>query len=83
MHDKVLVAQTERETTTASGIVIEGAKGLGNTQQAKVLAVGPDAKEVKVGDNIYLDWSKAAVVKIDGAQRAMVKEEHIIAVVED
>lgn len=81
LKDKVLVAENKRENTTESGIVIEGAGGLGESKTGTVLAIGPDVKDVKVGDTIYLEWNKAQVVTIDGAQRVMIKEENIVAVV--
>ncbi len=82
MKDKVLVAENKRENATASGILIEGAGGLGESKTGTVLAIGPDVKDVKVGDVILLDWAKASPVKIGDVQRAMIKEEFIIAVYE-
>ena len=82
MNNRILVAENKKETTTASGIVIEGARGVGDTAKATVLAIGPQVKDVKVGDVVLLDWAKASPVKVGDAQRAMVKEEFIIAVVE-
>jgi chaperonin GroES len=82
MKDKVLVAENKRENTTSSGIVIEGASGLGESKTGTVLAIGPDVKDVKVGDTIYLEWNKAQVVTIDGVQRVIIKEENIVAVVD-
>jgi chaperonin GroES len=82
MKDKVLVAENKRENTTSSGIVIEGASGLGESKTGTVLAIGPDVKDVKVGDTIYLEWNKAQVVTIDGSQRVIIKEENIVAVVD-
>ena len=82
MNDRVLVAENKKEATTESGIIIEGARGVGDTAQGTVLAVGPKVTEVKVGDVVLLDWAKASPVKVGDAQRAMIKEEFIIAVVE-
>jgi chaperonin GroES len=82
MKDKVLVAENKRENTTSSGIVIEGASGLGESKTGTVLAIGSDVKDVKVGDVIYLEWNKAQVVTIDGVQRVIIKEENIVAVVD-
>lgn len=82
LKKKVLVAENKKENVTASGIVIEGARGLADTATGKVLAIGPDVTMVEVGQEIYLDWAKTAVVKVDGAQRVLVDEEFIIAVVE-
>ena len=80
LKDRVLIAEVKKDNVTASGIVIEGRTG--ETSAGKVLAVGPDVKEVKVDDTVYLDWSKSSVVKVDGVQRVMIKEEDIFAVVE-
>lgn len=82
MNDRVLVAENKKENVTASGIVLEGARGVGDTAQATVLAIGKDVKDIEVGNVVLLDWSKASPVKIGDVQRAMIKEEFIIAVVE-
>ena len=82
MNDRVLIAQNAKQTTTESGIILEGSRGTGEIVRATVLAVGPDVKEVKVGDVVLPEWAKANPVKIDGNERAMIKEEFIIAVCE-
>jgi co-chaperonin GroES (HSP10) len=82
LKTQVLVAENKKEDTTESGIIIEGARGIGGTAKATVLAVGPDVTDVKVNDVILLDWAKASPVKIGDVQRAMIKEEFIIGVFE-
>jgi len=80
---KVLVAENKRESQTASGIILEGTQGLGESKTGTVLAIGPEVKAVEVGNKVLLMWNKAAVVTIDGAQRVMILEEDIVAVLED
>jgi co-chaperonin GroES (HSP10) len=82
LKTQVLVAENKKEDTTESGIIIEGARGIGGTAKATVLAVGPDVTDVKVNDVILLDWAKASPVKVGDLQRAMIKEEFIIGVFE-
>lgn len=82
LHDKVLIAEGKKDTATESGIILDS-RGMGNTTPGIVLAIGPDVKEVKEGDTVYLDWSKAKPVTVDGAQRVMISEKEIIAVVEE
>ena len=82
LHDKVLIAEGKKDTTTESGIILDG-RGLGNTTPGIVVAIGPDVQDVKVGNTVYLDWSKAKPVTVDGAQRVMIQEKEIIAVIED
>ena len=81
IKNNLYIAQNKKEDTTEMGIIISN--GLGNTASAYVLAVGPDVTECKVGDTVYVDWSKSYPVTIDGVQRAMIKIDHVIAVVED
>lgn len=75
----VLIAEIKRKECTESGIIISAAL---DTQQAKILAIGPDVTEVSVGDTVLVVWNNAKVVLIDNMQRVMLKEEDIIAVVE-
>lgn len=82
MNKFILVAENRKENKTESGILLEGSRGLGDTAQATVLEVGPEVTDVKVGDVVLLDWAKASPVKIGDVQRAMIKEEFVIAVVE-
>jgi co-chaperonin GroES (HSP10) len=81
LNDRILVAENKKEEKTSSGIIIEGARGVGDTAQATVLAIGPDVEEVKVGDVVLIEWSKASPVKVGDVQRAMLKEEFVIAIV--
>lgn len=83
LKKNVLVAENKRENTTDSGIVIQGAEGLGESKSGKVLAIGSEVTDVKVGDTIYLMWNKAKLVKIDGAQRVIIDQDDIVAVLED
>lgn len=89
LNDNVLVEPLEKETTTASGIVIpDTAKE--KPQQAKVVAAGPgkflEGKrvplDVKVGDTvIYRKWG-GNEVKVEGKEMMVVKEDDILAVIE-
>lgn len=80
---KVLVAENKRNNTTESGIIIEGADRHGDSRSGTVLAIGPEVTQLRVGDKILLDWSKAAVTTVDGAQRVIILEENIVAVLEN
>lgn len=82
LKKRVLVAENKTENKSAAGIILEGANSVRESRTGTVLAVGPDVTTVKIGDLIYLEWNKAAVVKVDGAQRVIVEEEDIVAVVD-
>jgi chaperonin GroES len=76
-----VVAQSEAaETKTASGILLpEAAKEKPKT--AKVVAVGPDAKQVKVGDRILYKSYSTTDVKVGSEEYMLVKEEDVLATV--
>lgn len=82
LKSKVLIAEVKMETKSEAGIILEKAASAANSNAGKVIAVGPDVKEVKVGDTVYLEWSKGDIVKIDGDQRVMIDEQYIAAVLE-
>lgn len=82
LRDMVLVAENKKESQTASGIILDG-QGLGESKTGTVMAIGPKVDAVNVGDKILLMWNKAQLVTVDGAQRVMIKQEDIVAVLED
>ena len=76
-----VVAQTEEaETKTASGLYLPE-KSAEKPKTAKVLAVGKDAKQVKVGDVIIYKSYSNTDVKVNGTDYVVVKEEDILATV--
>lgn len=80
---KVLVAENKRNNITESGIIIEGRDAQGESKTGTVLAIGPEVKVVQVGDKVLLEWNKAQAVNVDGAQRVIILEENIVAVLEN
>ena len=82
LKKNVLVAENKKQSQTESGIILDS-QGLGESKTGLVLAIGPDVEFVQPGDKILLMWNKAQVVTVDGAQRVMIKEEDIVAVLED
>ena len=78
---KIYASEVKKERKTDSGIILEGANSVKETAAALVLAVGDEVKSVKVGDKVYLDWSKTKLVVVDGAQRVIVDEEDVMAAI--
>lgn len=82
LKTNVLLAQNAERTQSSSGIILDNATSTRDSKTATVLSVGCDVTQVAVGDKVLLDWSKGTVVKVDEAQRVMIKEEFIVAVIE-
>ncbi len=90
LGDRVVIKQLEAEETTKSGIVLPGA-AKEKPQEAQVIAVGPggvvDGKEVemqvKVDDKVIYSKYAGTEVKIDGEELIIVRQNDILAVVED
>jgi chaperonin GroES len=90
LGDKVVLKQLVAEETTKSGIVLPG-QAKEKPQQAEVIAVGPggvvDGKEVtmqvKVGDKVIYSKYAGTEVKLEDEEFIVVKQNDIVAVVED
>ena len=78
LADYVVVQQDEPETKTASGIYLP-TQAQEKPKVAKVLAVGKDVKEVKVGDRIIYGGYSNTEIKQDGKEYILIKEENIYA----
>lgn len=90
LGDKVVLKQLVAEETTKSGIVLPG-QAKEKPQQAEVIAVGPggvvDGKEVtmqvKVGDKVIFSKYAGTEVKLEDVEYIVVKQNDIVAIVED
>lgn len=80
LGDYVVAQAEEAETKTASGFYLPG-----NAQEkpktAKIVAVGPNAAQVKVGDKIVYKSYSTTEVKVGKEEFILVKEEDILATV--
>ena len=89
LGDRVVIKNVEAEETTKSGIILTAA-AKEKPQMAEVLAVGPggmvDGKEVKmqvsVGQKVIYSKYAGTVVKLDGQEVIIVRQNDILAVVE-
>ncbi len=76
-----VVAQAEKaETKTASGLYLPD-KAQEKPKTAKVVAVGKDAKQIKVGDRILYKSYSTTEVKVAAEDYILVKEEDVLATV--
>jgi len=82
LKDRVIIELVQKETTTASGIVLSSADPA-EANRGIVLSIGEEVLDVKVGDVILANWNKATKSKVDQDEFYIIKEEDIIAVFED
>ena len=90
LGDKVVVKQLEAVQTTASGLILTG-DAKEKPQEAEVVAVGPggvvDGKEitmqVKEGQKVIYSKYAGTTVKLDGEEYIVIKQNDILAIVED
>lgn len=80
LADRVVAVREQAHTKTASGIYLpESSKE--KPVMATVVAVGPDAKTLKVGDKIVYKEYSTTELKIDGIEYLVVKEEDVLATI--
>ncbi len=82
LGDRVVLQQIELEETTKSGIILpDSAKE--KPEQGKVVAIGSDVKEVKVGDTVLYSKYGPTEVKVDDQDYMIVKEEDVLATIKE
>lgn len=80
LGDYIVATQEEAESKTRSGLYLpDNAKEKPKT--AKVVAVGPNAKQLKVGDRIVYKSYSTTEVKVGAEEYILVKEEDVLATV--
>ena len=80
LGDYVVAQAEEAQTKTASGIYLpQNAQEKPKT--AKVVAVGKEAKQLKVGDRIVYKSYSTTDVKVGSEEFILVKEEDVLATV--
>ncbi|SFG47467.1 chaperonin GroES [Lachnospiraceae bacterium C7] len=90
LTDRVVLKQVEAAETTKSGIILTSA-AQEKPQEAEVIAVGPgglvDGKEVKMqvkeGQKVIYSKYAGTQIKLDGVEYIVVRQNDILAIVED
>lgn len=59
LRDNLIVIKEDKDMTTAAGIILQRSD---EADKAQVVAIGPDVVEVKEGDSLLINWSKAQLV---------------------
>lgn len=78
-RDVVIFGFEKKENVSEGGIVLQESTKLDSTI-ASVMGIGPDVKDVSVGDRIVADWTKAQDI---GNNLLAVEEEHIQIIIGD
>ena len=91
LHDRIIVQRLEEGEQIIGGIIVpDSAKE--KPQQGKVIAAGngkvkDDGKrlalDVKAGDTILFGKYSGQEIKLDGTEYLIVKEDEVLAVIED
>jgi chaperonin GroES len=78
LADYVVAQQEAAQTKTASGLFLPDNAGE-KPKIATVVAVGPLAKEVKIGDKIIFGGYSNTDIKLEGVEYMLIKQENIFA----
>jgi chaperonin GroES len=80
LGDYVVAVGEEAETQTKSGLYLPQ-NAAEKPKTAKIVAVGPSVKQVKVGDRIVYKSYSTTDVKVGSDDFILVKEEDVLATV--
>jgi chaperonin GroES len=91
LQDRLVVKRLAEEEKTKGGIIIPDA-AKEKPQEALVIAVGPGrvtdsgqrvAPEVKAGDKVMFGKYSGTEIKIDGEEHLILREDDVLAIIED
>lgn len=91
LQDRILVKRLEEEEKTKGGIIIPDA-AKEKPQEGRVIAVGDGkilesgkkaALTVKVGDKVLIGKYSGSEIKVDGEEHLILREDDVLAIVED
>lgn len=87
LHDRLLV-EIDRESgerRSSGGIVIPATAAMGGRRLAwsRVVAVGPQARAVEIGDRVLFDPEDKAEVEVHGETYVVMRERDVHAVAAD
>ena len=91
LQDRLVVKRLAEEEKTKGGIIIPDA-AKEKPQEGKVIAVGPGkvtdngqrvTPEVKAGDKILFGKYAGTEIKIDGEEHLILREDDVLAIIED
>ena len=79
----VLVAEIEKEQTTAGGIILSADVKLDKASKpGLVIATGPDGHpDISPGDRVYIQWSESMPITHEGKAGVIISDEFIKAVI--
>jgi chaperonin GroES len=91
LYDRIVIKRIEEEAKTKGGIIIPDA-AKEKPQEGRVISVGSGkiteqgqrvAPQVKVGDKILFGKYSGTEIKIDGEEHLILREDDILAILED
>ena len=87
LHDRILVEldQESGERRSSGGIVIPATAAMGGKRLAwsRVVAAGPQARAVEVGDRVLFDPEDKSEVEVQGETFVVMRERDVHAVAAD
>ena len=75
----VLVVESVKETRTESGLILTGNAEKGS-QAGEVLAIGPEVKDIAIGDKVALGWDKGLRILHEGKKAVLIADEFILGI---
>lgn len=91
VSDHIILKVVEKETTTASGIIIPDTIDKERPEKGTVISVGPGAllengtrrsMEIKVGDTVIFKKYAPDEVEVDNEKYLVIRESDVMAIVE-
>ncbi|HAV20147.1 MAG TPA: molecular chaperone GroES [Firmicutes bacterium] len=77
----VVLELEKEERTTSSGIILTS-ESKEKSAIGRVVAIGPKVTGIKVGERVVYETYSGTKVKLGEVERLLVKEEHVLGIIE-
>jgi chaperonin GroES len=81
-NDNIIAEPEKAQTMSKSGLYLGTGGNREQPRLAKVIAIGPNVKSIKVGDRILFQAFATADLKVGDEEYLAIREEFVVATVE-
>lgn len=78
---KIAVTKQATSKTTESGIILT--VDVNDVDRAIVVAVAADVEDIKVGDELLIDWKHTTKTRLDEQDVYIINEKDVVGIFED
>lgn len=81
VNNTIFVKKLEINKTTAGGLIIPSGANDKMLPACEIIEAGPECKNVKQGDRIFMNWKEVYPVHLNGVDGFLTSEDSVLAII--